>query len=718
MKFLNNLKSTYPWTIKHMGGIFQVQLKSVKDLEALATLDPKLWVALSCPVNDLEIDRRTLSLIDYDTDGRVRIEEMRNAVAWTLKRLAKPDSLFTGGDLPLDAINTSDPEGEKLLASAKQILANMGVTDATSISVEQAANTAKIYGQSRLNGDGVIAKDATDLPELQQLIAEIMDCLGAETDRSGEPGITQKKLDAFFTELKTYETWWTQGEIDSAKGEAIFPLGDDTPEAFNHLRAVENKIDDFFARCQLAAFDARAEAPLNHDVSLYKAIAEEDFSASRKDIAKLPLAKVSGTSTVPLFNGINPEWKQRMQTLCEQVVRPLNIGTGDSLELDEWQEIKQRFTAYRKWRESKPKTNTEKLCITRVREVLASDLGSQLAALLAEDHALAPRMKSVDAVEKLARFHRDLIRVLNNFVNFNDFYDESQPAIFQAGVLYLDGRECRLCLRVANPAKHAVLATLSRAFVAYCECRRKDSKGKFYIAAVFSAGDSANLIVGRNGIFQDRQGRLWDTTIVRLIENPISIREAFLMPYVRVGRFIGDKLEKWAVTRDKAMQKQMETGVETVGSSPTATDQKGKDTTSSSGGMGGFAGMLAAGGIALGAVGAGLASLFDTLKALAWWELPLVITGVVMMISLPSMVIAWLKIRKRTLAPLLDASGWAVNGRTLISPKLGRSLTTSATLPIASCCQFDERNQVRKWLWIALGISIFATLAGWTCVFL
>ncbi len=716
MKILKDLKHSYPWTIKHTGGIFQVQLKSVKDLEALATLDPKLWVALSCPVNDLEIDRRTLSLIDYDDDGRVRIEEMRNAVAWTVKRLAKPDSLFTGGDLPLDAINTSDAEGEKLLASAKQILANMGASDATTISVEQAANTAKIYGQSRLNGDGVIAKDATDIGELQQLIGEIMDCLGAETDRSGEPGITQKKLDTFFAELKTYEAWWTQGEIDSAKGEAIFPLGDSTPDAFTHLLAVESKIDDFFARCQLAAFDERAEAPLNHDVSLYKSIATEDFSSSRKDIEQLPLAKVSGTSTVPLFTGINPEWKQRMQTLCEQVVRPLKIGTGDSLELDEWQTIKSRFSAYRKWRESKPKTNTEKLYIKRVREILASDQGPQLAALLAEDHALAPRMKSVDAVEKLARFHRDLIRVLNNFVNFNDFYDEAQPAIFQAGVLYLDGRECRLCLRVSNPAKHAVLATLSRAFVAYCECRRKDSPKKFYIAAVFSAGDSANLIVGRNGIFQDHQGRLWDTTIVRLIENPISIREAFLMPYVRVGRFIGDKLEKWAVTRDKAMQKQMETGVETVGS--TASDKKGKDSSASSGNIGGVAGMIAAGGIALGAVGAGLASLFDTLKALAWWELPLVISGVILMISLPSMIIAWLKIRKRTLAPLLDASGWAVNGRTLISPKLGRSLTTSATLPIASCCQFDERSQVRKWLWIALGVAIIATIAGWTCVFL
>ncbi|MDP4878480.1 MAG: hypothetical protein NWR36_01215 [Opitutales bacterium] len=712
MKILPSLNGEHHWEFKRMGGIFQAQLNTIDDLKALEELDPKLWVALSCPVNDLEIDPRTLSLIDHDADGRVRIEEMLTAVRWTLARLSNTDTLFKGGDLPLDAINTTDPEGEKLLASAKQILANMGTADATNISVNLAANTEKIYGQSRLNGDGVIAKDATTDPEVQQLIQDIMDCLGANTDRSGELGITQEKLDIFFNELKSYEAWWTLGEIDSAKGEDIFPLGDATPQGFKHFIAVEKKVDDFFARCHLTAFDSRAEAPLNRDVSIYKEIAAEDFSVSREDIAKLPLAKVSAECIVPILVGINPEWKERMRILCEKVIRPLGIGPGDALDFDEWQQVKARFEAYRVWRQSKPETGVEKLKINRVRELLNSDLESKLAALLTEDMALAPQMKAVASVEQLARYHRDLILILNNFVNFSQFYDESQTAIFQAGRLYLDGRECRLCLRVNDPAKHAVLAGLSRAFIAYCECRRKDSPTKFYIAAVFSAGDSANLIVGRNGIFRDRKGLLWDTTIVRLIENPISIREAFLMPYARIGRFIGDKLEKWAVSRDKAMQKQMETGVENVASEPAKSKQSDNNNSS----MGGVAGMLAAGGIALGAVGAGLASLFNTMKALTWWELPLVILGVILMISLPSMIIAWLKLRKRTLAPLLDASGWAVNGRTLISAKLGKVLTTRATLPISAQCLFDERSGVRSTYWTALGLVIVISAIGWAFI--
>lgn len=506
MKLLQELKKEYAWTFKRIGGIYQAQITSVDDLRALESLDPKLWVALSCPVNNLEIDRKTLERIDSDADGRVRIEEMLAAVRWTLDRLSKPDSLFEGGDLPLDATNTSDAVGQALLASAHQILANTGNESTHSrISVAEAANTDRIYGQSRLNGDGVIAQDATTDPAVKQFIGEIIDCLGAEIDRGGAPGITRAKLETFKKEMAAYESWWAAGEIDSAKGEDVFPLGDATPEAFACFQAVEAKIDDYFSRCQLAAFDPRSQEPLNHDVALYRKIADEDFSHKSAEINRLPLAQITNVLALPFAEGINPEWRSRIDAFLAQAARPLGIDVETSLDLRAWQRIKQRFSGFGKWRNAKPATGVEKLGIVWIRELLASEIPEAVSALLAEDRALAPRMAAVDSVEKLARFHRDLVRVLNNFVNFNDFYDAGQRAIFQAGVLYLDGRECRLCLKVEDPAKHSALATLSRAFVAYCECRRKDASAKFHIAAVFSDGDSANLVVGRNGVFRDER---------------------------------------------------------------------------------------------------------------------------------------------------------------------------------------------------------------------
>lgn len=713
MKIIQGLTGQHSWKFSRQGGIFQVQLNNADDLRALSQLDPKLWVALSCPVEGLEIDSKTLALIDMDNDCRVRIEEMLNAVRWTLDRLSRPEVLFAPGELPLDAISTADTEGQALLASAQQILSNVGDGNPTAISVEEAANTKRIYGNSRLNGDGVIASDATDSPAVQLAIQEVISCLGATPDRNNTPGITLPKLQQFFGELKKYEQWWTRGEVERAEGADVFPLGEQTPAAYAIFAAVERKIDDFFARTQLVAFDPRSEAALNREITLYQNIASNDLSVSSEVVEALPLAQIVANADLPLSDGINPEWFSRIQAFRREIVQALKIGSGEILTRSDWKQVKLRLADYQKWLKAKPATSIEKLGIARIRELLSSETEAELTHILEQDQALAPKMKSVDSVEKLARMHRDLVRVLNNFVNFKDFYAEDVSAIFQAGTLYLDGRECRLCLRIGDPNKHAALASLSRAFVAYCECRRQDSPTKFHIAAVFSAGDSANLIVGRNGVFRDSAGRLWDSTITKILQNPISIHEGFLMPYQRVGRFISEQLEKWASSRDQAIQKQLE------GDLTNLTESEKNSKAANTGGISSMAGMLAAGGIALGALGAGLASLFSTLQKLTWWELPLVILGVLLMISLPSVFIAWLKLRKRTLAPLLDASGWAVNGCTLISSKLGRALTARAKLPLGAHCLIDERRNVRSIFWVALGLTVIATATafGWLMLF-
>ena len=107
----------------------------------IESLDQKLWVALACPTSGLEIDARTLSLIDTDKDGRVRASELIAAVKFAGGNLKNPDDLLKGNEtLPLAAIEDATPEGKTLLASARQILANIGKPDATSISIEDVAD--------------------------------------------------------------------------------------------------------------------------------------------------------------------------------------------------------------------------------------------------------------------------------------------------------------------------------------------------------------------------------------------------------------------------------------------------------------------------------------------------------------------------------------------------------------------------------------------------
>ena len=66
---------------------------------------------------------------------------------------------------------------------------------------------------------------------------------------------------------------------------------------------------------------------------------------------------------------------------------------------------------------------------------------------------------------------------------------------------------------------------------------RKDAEKQTIVAAV-TGGQVDNLMVGRNGVFYDRQGNDWDATITRIVENPISVREAFFAPYKRFVRLI------------------------------------------------------------------------------------------------------------------------------------------------------------------------------------
>jgi len=153
--------NTHTWSFSSVGGVKRVNLESGKDLLALDSLDQKLWTALSCPVEGLEIDPKTLRLIDRDGDGRIRVPEILYAVKWITSVINNPDDLLKQEQsLPLSAINQATAEGKTLYASARQILQNLGVPDAQKISVEQTSDTTAIFAKTKFNGDGIITAES------------------------------------------------------------------------------------------------------------------------------------------------------------------------------------------------------------------------------------------------------------------------------------------------------------------------------------------------------------------------------------------------------------------------------------------------------------------------------------------------------------------------------------------------------------------------------
>jgi hypothetical protein len=126
-------------------------------------------------------------------------------------------------------------------------------------------------------------------------------------------------------------------------------------------------------------------------------------------------------------------------------------------------------------------------------------------------------------------------------------------------------------------------------------------------------------------------------------------------------------------------------------------------------------GMLAAlsvGAAGLGGMIGGVVSGFLSLKGL----MPIGVIAIILIISGPSMVLAWLKLRKRNLGPILDANGWAVNAKAKINLPFGASLTRVAALPEGAernlVDPFAEKKGPWGW-WLLLVVLVLLGLAWW-----
>ena len=692
------------WRFFRSGGFDQVRLETGADLMALDQLDQKLWAALSCPTKGLEFDGRTLELLDSDGDGRIRVPDMIAAVRWAGSLLKNPDDLTQGrSDFSLAAINDASPEGKNILNSAREILSTLGRSEATTINVDDTADTAAIFAQARFNGDGIVPADVTDDAAVQKVIADIIDCLGAETDRSGKPGVTKEKLDLFFETARAYEAWCR--EADS--GEGATPLGDASPEAAVAFMAVKGKLDDYFTRCRLAKYDPRSLTALNRQEAEYIVIAQNDLTPAAPEVAGFPLAQVGVDQPLPLVGGVNPAWSWAMAAFATAVVRPL-LGERQTLSEAEWLEIRERFTAYDAWLSRKAGGAVEKLGRDRIQEILNGPSQEAITALIKADRALEAEFAHIASVDRLVRYHRDLRRLLDNFVSFREFYTGGRDAVFQAGTLFLDGRSCDLCVRVQDVGKHAELATLSKIYLAYCDCVRRGGDERMTIAAAFTGGDSDFLMVGRNGVFYDRQGGDWDATIVRLIEHPISIRQSFWMPYKKLAKMINEQITKLASAREKARAEKQALAIamasqKVASGAPVAPPPQPFDVAK-------FAGIFAAIGLAVGAIGTAIAAIITGFLKLFWWQMLLAIVGLMLLISGPSVILAWLKLRQRMIGPLLDANGWAINGRLRINVPFGGSLTKVAALPEGASRSMEDPFAEKKSPWPKI-IIVVAVLA-------
>lgn len=475
------------------------------------------------------------------------------------------------------------------------------------------------------------------------------------------------------------------------------PFGDKTDAVEAAYKALDVKMKDYFMRGKLSGYMQEGAASLDVQVAQIQAISADNLTSRMTEIAGYPIARVDGKTALDLTTVINPAWSAQFE-----VIRAALEPDAKQLTEAMWDGIGAKIKAYRDWQAG-----------TSITEA---------------DIKLDEETAGVQLVDKLLHLTRDFYTLLKNYVTFQDFYSPDRKAIFQAGTLLIDQRTCDLCIKVSDAAAVTAQSPKSGMYLITCACTNKILGQSFNIVAAMTVGDVDDLYVGKNCIFYDRQGRYFDAKVTAITDNPISIKQALWSPYKKMANFVSEQVNKFAAEKEAGVMTDMTTGItektdaiKAADAAAAAGSTEKVAVSSSNFDIAKYAGIFAAAGMALGMLGSAVVAIFTGLgnifKDLAWWQSPLaiaaIILGIMTVISGPSVFIAWTKLRKRDLAPVLNANGWAVNASAKINILFGETLTEQAKYPkwINMKDPFVKEG-MPKWKKTVISVAVVLVAAG------
>ena len=679
----------HTWRFRRIGGMDQVVLKTGDDIAALAELDPKLWVALAMPTAQ-HLCRDALALLDDDSDGKVRVPEILHAVARCQAALESLDLLFD----ETSAITVEALRDEHLRESCAYAaeLAGVGPDSVNAEAVELAQSR---YSGRAFNGDGVIVPGSAGDDKLAALIGQIVGAGYEALDSSGAQGLNQASLDAFVADSKALLAWADAG---AALKKSLPGVAFDT--ALPAFQTIAPAVDDYFRRCAVLGLAGNQDALRDLSAQMAAILASPPAEGS-ESLRKLPLALPRADGLLELDAAFNPLYADAAASLFAVLKGPYALAAA--IDRAMWTAISSDMSRYATWIAEQPAGGVRGMPL----EILSSasddaTLGS-IRALIDQDLAEAPRAQGLRDLRDTLVLKRDLLKILRNYVSMDEFYGR-RKGLFQSGRLFIDGRELELCLEVKNPAAHTALAGLSAICLLYCDISRTTGE-KSSIVAALTAGSSDRVYVGRHGIYFDQENKDWNATITKVVIQPVSIREAFLSPYKWLARTIEEYAAKRAGAAEAGRQNQLKDIAQKTLEQPAKTGQAAEQIAPKKVDVG----TVAAIGVALGSIGAMITGILGLFIGMGAW-MPIGILAIFILISGPSMILAAIKLRRRDLSPLLNAEGWAINGRLKLNIPFGATLGHFAQLPPNSIRTLNDPYAPKKKPW-GLYIALFVVVA-------
>jgi len=666
---MNNPEKVNDSTMKfrRIGGSAQLVIESASDFRNAYELDPAHWTLTSIPAKNLLCPADFLALIPQDASGRIHVKDVRALLKWVISTVSDLSDFITAAPaLRLAALNAEDADGLRAKETAELALKRIGAKSDSAITLEQINEFKKLVSNALQNGDGIIPPEPVKDEITAECIKFAMAAVGSQKDISGADGVGAAELDAFEAMLKAFLAWTDEGV---AREKELFPYASATAGLWSKYKSVAADVDDYFESCHALIYagshDSGSRVPKN-TFDPFDSSSVEDF------FKKAPLAPADPACILHLNERVNPNRADDLTAFFE-AFRTAVPGNAASISESEWTAFKAAIAPYGDWTGRKNTDKLDGLDLARLRAVAASKAFENIRAMIADDAVVSNNVTCCDLVRKVIICQTNLREFLNNFINMEALFSPEKRSFILAGKLVMNGFNFHMCMIVHDIAAHKKIAATSNVCVMYIKVTTGTAPAvkSMDLAVAVTAGTMRRLFIGKSGVFYTPDGLIWDAVITDLIQQPVSLKEAILMPFYRIGDIIQKQAEKHFAAKTDAFEADVTKGVD---SKLAGGEQPKKEGIS-------MPMLIMGGGVGIAALGSSFAFMAKSLQGVSIWRILAVLLGIFIIICAPFVILSLLKLFRRSLTRFLEANGCALNREMRLTLALGRIFTYVPRIP-------------------------------------
>ena len=667
---MNNPENVSETSMKfrRIGGSSQLVIESANDFRNAYELDPAHWTLTSIPAKNLLCPADFLALIPQDASGRIHVKDVRGLLKWVISTVADlSDFITAASSLRLAALNDKDADGLRAKETAELALKRIGSKNTSAITLDQINEFKTLVSNALQNGDGIIPPGPVQDEITAECIKFAMAAVGSQKDISGADGVGAAELDAFEAMLNGFLAWTDEG---IAREKELFPYAAATAGLWSKYLAVAADVDDYFESCHALVFagshDSSSRVPMNTFDS-------NDSSSVKDFFKKAPLAPADPACVLHLNERVNPT-RAGVLTAFFEAFRAAVPGEADAISESEWTAFKAAIAPYGDWTGRKNTDKLDGLDIARLRAVAASKAFENIRAMIAEDAVVSNNVTCCDLVRKVIICQTNLREFLNNFINMEALFSPEKRSFILAGKLVMNGFNFHMCMIVHDVAAHKKIAATSNVCVMYINATTGTAPAvkSMTLAVAVTAGTMRRLFVGKSGVFYTPDGLIWDAVITDLIQQPVSLKEAILMPFYRIGDIIQNQAEKHFAAKTNAFEADVTKNVD--------SKLAGGEQPKKEGGLN-MPMLIMGGGVGIAALGSSFAFMAKSLQGVSVWRILAVLLGIFIIICAPFVILSLLKLFRRSLTRFLEANGCALNREMRLTLALGRIFTYVPRIP-------------------------------------